>query len=396
MTATDLRVGADARSITPELGGATVFLAGYDFDRPAVAVHDDLMVRSVAFSSGGDEPVVVSVCDLIGLTRVPGDKGRRIVACTHTHHGPDGLGFWGKPFEGVSGIDPDYIVRVRATVAASADAAVAALEPATLRVGSVDVPGLVANFRDADIVDEELSVVRALRADGSVIATFCDFPCHPEVVEKENTDVTADYAGHLCRAVEGNVGGVAVFAAGALGGMLAPVTEVRTHDEAARYGVVLAAAAEDALASGVEVPAAEATITFARTEVDVVLENPIYDLGMQLGLVPAVERRSDGTTVTEVSCFRIGPVMAACVPGELLPKLGLRLKEAMRASGAVVPMVIGLADDEIGYLIPAEDFTFPSDYLDPGSQYEESFSAGPTAGPRVVEAVERLLPVVAS
>ena len=48
------------------------------------------MVRSVAFASGNDEPVVLSVCDLIGLTRVPGPKGRRVVACTHTHHGPDG------------------------------------------------------------------------------------------------------------------------------------------------------------------------------------------------------------------------------------------------------------------------------------------------------------------
>ena len=390
-----LRVGADVRSIAPDLDAGTVFIAGYDPDRPATGAHDELQVRSVAFASGGGEPVVLSVCDLIGLTRVPGPKGRRVVACTHTHHGPDGLGFWGRPFEGVSGIDPAYIERVRSTVAASADAAVAALEPASLRVGSVAVPGLVANFRNPDLVDDELSVLRAVRADGSVVVTLCDFPCHPEVVDKTNTELTADYAGHLCRAVEGNAGGVAVFAAGALGGMLAPSTEVRTHAEAARYGSVLAAAAEEALASGAAVDPAEATVAFARVEVDLLLENPIYDLGMQVGLVPAAERREAGSFVTEVSCFRVGPVMAACVPGELLPRLGLQLKATMRALGATVPMVVGLADDELGYLLPAEDFTFPADYLDPGSQYEESFSVGPTGGPRVVAALEDLLPSVA-
>ena len=390
-----LRVGADARSITPEVGGETVFIAGYDPDRPATGVHDELLVRSVAFAWGAEEAVVLSVCDLIGLTRVPGPKGRRVVACTHTHHGPDGLGFWGRPFEGVSGIDAAYLGRVRAAVAASADAAVAAMEPVALRVGSVAVPGLVANFRDPGVVDDELSVLRALRADGSVVVTLCDFPCHPEVVDKENTQLTADYAGHLCRAVEARAGGVAVFAAGALGGMLAPSTEERTHAEAARYGEVLAAAAEQALLSGVDVDGTEATVSFARAEVDLVLENPIYDLGMQMGLVPAAQRREDGSVVTEVSCFRVGPVMVACVPGELLPRLGLRLKDAMRALGATVPVVVGLADDELGYLLPAEDFTFPADYLDPGSQYEESFSVGPTGGPRVVAALEALLPSVA-
>jgi len=394
-TAGGLLVGADARPITPDLATGTVFIAGYDPDRPATAVHDELLVRSVAFARAGEEPVVLSVCDLIGLTRVPEPKGRRVVACTHTHHGPDGLGFWGRPFEGVSGIDPEYLARVRTIVAASAEAAVAALEPVTLRAGSVAVPGLVANFRDPEVVDDELSVVRAERADGSVVVTLCDFACHPEVVDKENTQLTADYAGHLCRAVEANVGGLAVFAAGALGGMLAPCTEERTHAEAARYGEVLASATEEALAAGSTVAGADAGVAFARVEVDLVLENPIYDLGMQVGLVPSAERRPDGSVVTEVSCFRVGPVMVACVPGELLPRLGLQLKATMRDLGATVPMVVGLADDELGYLLPAEDFTFPADYLDPGSQYEESFSVGPTGGPRVVAALEALLPTVA-
>ena len=393
MTASGFLAGADARSIGPDLEGDTVFLAGFDPDRPATSVHDELMVRTVAFGGAVDEPVVFSVCDLVGLTRVPTDKGRRVVACTHTHHGPDGLGFWGKPFEGVSGIDPAYLARVRAAVAASQEAAVAALEPAELIAGSVSVPELVRNLRDPGIIDDELSVLRAVRPDGSVIATFCVYPCHPEVLDKDNTAVTADYAGHLCRDLEANAGGVAVFAVGALGGMMSPNTEVTTHAEAARFGSELAAAVGTALAGAV--PHADPAVAFARAEVLLALENPLYSLGMEMGLLPPVELR-DGSVVTEVSVARIGPAMLASVPGELLPKLGLHLKSAMRAAGATLPIVVGLADDELGYLLPAEDFTFPEDYLNPGSQYEESFSVGPTGGPRVVDALEALIPAVAT
>ena len=383
-----LRVGADARPITPDLAAGTVYLAGFDVDRPAQAIHDDLMVRTMALASGHGEPVVMTVCDLIGLTRVHGAKGPRVVACTHTHHGPDMLGFWGKPTEGVSGIDWGLLDRIRSVVAASQEAAIESMEPASLRAASIAVPELVANVRDPDIVDDELSVIRAYRPDGSVIVTFCAYPCHPEVVASDSTDVTADYAGHLCRAVESVVGGTAIFAAGALGGMLSPSTEVRTHEEAQRYGAVLADAAEKALAGATEVP--DPTVSFARSEVEFPLQNPIYELGIAMELAPPAERRGENA-VTEVSVVKVGPATLACVPGELFPKLGLRLKESMRAAGAEVPVVVGLADDELGYILPEEDFVFPADYLDPGKHYEESFSAGPRLGPLVVEAVEKLV-----
>ncbi len=404
-TAASLRAGGDARPITPDLSTDTVYLAGFEPNRPAESVHDDLMVRTFAVAAGDDAPIVFSVCDLVGLTRTHDDTGSRVVACTHTHHGPDGLGFWGQPFEGVSGIDAGYLDRVRATIADSQAAAVAALEPAGVVAGSVPVPELVQNHRNPDILDDELSVVRLVRPDGSAIATFVDYACHPEVVEAEGTAVTADFPGHLCRRIEAAVGGVTVFAVGALGGMQSPRTEVRTHAEAERFGEVLADAVERAVTAGTAADAAaegdavagEAAVgtdgprvAFAREQVAFMLQNPLYELGMELGLVPAAERRGD-EVVTEVSYARIGPAGIACVPGELFPELGLGLKRSMRDSGVRVPIVVGLADDEIGYLIPEADFVAPEDYLDPGSSYEESFSAGPQAAPRVIEALDRLI-----
>ena len=381
--AAKFRAGADARPITPDLSAETVYLAGFDPDRPATGVHDDLMVRTVAISDGGT-PVVVSVCDLVGLTRTHEAKGSHVVACTHTHHGPDGLGFWGRPLEGVTGIDAGYLERVRRTVEASRTAAVAALEPCSLRSGSVQVEGVVANFRNPDVIDDELSVLQAVRGDGTAVATLAVFACHPEVVAADSTEVTADFPGYFCSAVEQQFGGVAVFAVGALGGMQSPATEVRTHEEARRIGELLAAAVGPALDGAADQP--DPVVTIDRTEVVIDLQNPIYELGMELGLVPGAERRNGGI-VTEVSLVRLGDALVANVPGELFPELGLRLKEAMRSTGATTPVVIGLADDELGYLVPEEDFVTPADYLDPGAQYEESFSPGPSAATAVVGAL---------
>ena len=386
--APSLSAGADARPITPDLERDTVFLAGFEPDRPARSVHDDLMVRTIAVRSGEDEPVVISVCDLIGLTRTHGDAGRRVVACTHTHHGPDGLGFWGRPFEGVSGIDHGYLDRVRRTVAASQEAAIESLEPAEMLAGSVALPELVLNHRNPHILDDELSVIRFVRADRTPIVTFIDYACHPEVFDPEGSEVTADFPGHACRRIEADHGGVAVFAVGAIGGMQSPRTEVRTHEEAARFGDVLADAVAEAVRDAGSTGAA--SVDFLRSEVPITLQNPIYELGMELGLVPPAERRDD-VIVTEVSYLRIGPAGLAFVPGEIFPELGFGLKAAMRSTGVSVPVVVGLADDELGYIIPEEDFVAPEDYLDPGSSYEESFSAGPDVAPRVVAALETLI-----
>ena len=383
--AVEFRAGADARVITPDVS-QPVYLAGFDSNRRALAIHDDLFIRTVAVTDGRGEPFVLTAVDSIGLPRVKKNKGSRVVAATHTHHGPDTIGLWG-PEEHLTGRDTEYVQRVRDAIAASQAAAIHQLAPARLAAGSTPVASLVENFRDPEIVDDEFSVLRVTSHDGKTIATVMSYPCHPEVVAPENTDITADYAGHLCREVEARDGGVAVFVSGGLGGMLSPRTEIHTHAEAQRFGVVLATAVSTALAGP---PIEAGPVSFARREITIPIQNPNYVLAEQMALVEPAERR-DGQLLTEVSLAQVGPVMFAAVPGELLPKLGLRLKTEMRLRGASVPVIVGLADDELGYILPEEDFVFPADYRDPGKQYEESMSVGPRTGPIVVDALMSLI-----
>jgi hypothetical protein len=68
----------------------------------------------------------------------------------------------------------------------------------------------------------------------------------------------------------------------------------------------------------------------------------------------------------------------------------LALKDRMRQAGAGIPGVIGLANDELGYILPKEDFHYPLNPFKPGRHYEETNSIGQEIGPMLVEAIQSL------
>src|SRR5262245_22868065 len=123
MTDTHFLAGAATRTITPALDRGPVFLAGWQANRQATGVDQDLTVRALALRFD-DQTAVLVVCDLIGLAlpdiedirgRVAAfgiDPQSLIVACTHTHSAPDTLGLWG-PVPTTSGVDPVYLESVK-------------------------------------------------------------------------------------------------------------------------------------------------------------------------------------------------------------------------------------------------------------------------------------------
>ena len=54
-------------------------------------------------------------------------------------------------------------------------------------------------------------------------------------------------------------------------------------------------------------------------------------------------------------------------------------------------MLAGIAEDELGYILPDDEFVAPADYLNPGAQYEESMSIGPNTGSLVMAAAIELV-----
>ena len=51
----------------------------------------------------------------------------------------------------------------------------------------------------------------------------------------------------------------------------------------------------------------------------------------------------------------------------------------------------GLANDELGYILPREDYRYPLNPFNPKDHYEETMSISKEIGPKLMEAVDDLL-----
>ena len=392
-----ISIGYAQDAITPSLE-RPVFLAGFGRDRRAIGVHDDLFVRVLALQEGST-PVALAVLDLIGLGRKVSQRCEKrlrktipdlnlILSCTHTHHGPDTLGLWG-PSIRTRGVDRLYMRFLEDRIVDTVKRAFQHTVPAGLRACSVYVPGVVKNARDPDILDQEITCLQYVDPDlNQVLVTLVNFPCHPETLWKDNPLITSDYPHYVRQQLECFTQAPSLFCSGSLGGMMTPDVSEHTFTDAEQIGIMLAQAASDSLAR--QTPINLEAYTYQRLEYQTQLQSPLLDQAMRYGLVrdSIVQNKQ---ILTEVGLLRLGPFWLAHVPGELLPKLGLQLKQAMRACGASVTGILGLVNDELGYILPDEDYIYPEDPLEPGDHYEETMSTGPNAGSQLMNALELII-----
>ena len=389
-----MKIGYAQNVITPSLD-KPVYLAGFGNNRRATTIHDDLYVRALAIQD--DETTLVLVAlDLIGFFRpdvyevikhFKTSEVSIVIASTHTHHGPDTMGLWG-PDDKTCGVDSEFMSVIKQKVVDTIHASLSDPKPASAKSTSVHIPGLAKNARNPEIVDDELTLAQFVNEDGKPLVTLFNFPCHPEVLWEHNPHITADYPGYLRNEVEGQTGAPCIFFSGALGGMMTPDVKDHSFEEAEFMGKKLAEAGLEAL-HAVESGKLEA-VSVEKKEVNAKLTNILYKVAFRRKLLPDV-RDKKGYVHTEVNLIKIGDLWLVTVPGELLPKLGLQLKAWMKEAGAKVAGVIGLANDELGYILPTEDFKYPWNPFKPGAHYEETNSIGKGIASSVMEGIKSLL-----
>jgi hypothetical protein len=418
----ELSFGFAKRVITPSLANGPVFMAGFDNDRRATGVHDDLWARAVAVSDGRERVVVVSV-DLIGLFLADVEEARAllreragevalVVTSTHDHEGPDTMGLWG-PGRFTSGVDPGYLARVRHAIVDTAAEALGRLEPGRLVLAKTRTPTLIEDGRLPEVIDDELVVLQALAQDHHTLGTVVNWGSHPEALGGENTLITADFPHYLNRRLEETLGGTAIFLVGSIGGLMTPLG-LELTDGAGRtippdsfafaraVGERAAEAAIEALRTSGQSSGSSA-VGYRGTRVFVPLENRLFRLAAFLGVLdrgvysngePATAAFGDDLR-TEIGVLRIGDVEALCVPGEIYPELrGASPEPPLEGMlDSEYRLVIGLANDEIGYILPRSqwDTEAPFAYGREEAQYGEVNSVGPSVAPILAEAFARLL-----
>lgn len=413
-----------------------MYLAGFGHDRKATGVHDELWARAVAVGDGRRRIAIVSV-DLIGLFHADVSKARAllerrtpgaelVVSSTHNHEGPDTMGLWGSG-RLASGVDPAYLDRVRRTIVDVAAEALSRLQPARLVLAKTRTPGLIEDARLPRVIDDTLVAMQVVASDGTTLGTLVNWSSHPEALGSANTRISSDYPHFLRARMEERLGGTCVFVVGSIGGLMTPLglklvgadgrqLASDSFELARAVGERAADAAIRALAAGRS--SGSSALEHRSARVFLPLENRLFRLAAFLGVLqrPLFSAGRPATTLfgddleTEVGYLRLGDAEVLLVPAEIYPELVLGGIEDPQEPGADFPgapreralftllrseyrLVFGLANDEIGYVIPRSqwDAAKPFAYGRASDQYGEVNSVGPATAARLAEAFERLL-----
>ena len=404
-------------------------IAGYKNGVKISGVLDYCEARAVWLDAGGEGILLIGI-DCVALDSgtvedirnelagIPGCRSINVYS-THTHAGPDTLGLWGPV--GFNGKNTAYMKVLKAAAAQAAREAAASRRPADLYYGKVMTREMVRDSRMPAVYDENLYQLRLKAHDGSAGLRLLFYGAHAESLRGDNTLLSRDYPGRLCDNVSGATGDGAMFFPGAIGGLIMTRLFVNDMPSGAVENMHITGdkLAEYALSVGTEDERMLAPrLRWASQSFAVPLDNPVFLTYKLLGILnsKAIPGKSaTGLCVqSELSVIMLDELALVLIPGEIFPELisgeaygkanpsGINprpLRDIADEYGIREFLVIGLANDELGYIIPPSDFLLNEKLPYIGrvtdahgeDHYEETNSVGPACAECVAEALDRVL-----
>ncbi len=340
----ELRAGVGRADLTPSLGTP---LSGYAARKgaPSTGVNDPIQARALVLDNGATR-IGILTADLIGtdplivreVAERAGFPPEQLMVCSsHTHSGPGA--FSKAPFARIAG-GPYAEAVHKKLVAGLAQAlrdAETGLRPAHLAVGEAAIPGFQRNRRKAPHVDPALWLLRVDTQDGKPLAALVNLTAHGTVLEEENLAFSGDWMGLMRARMEQDLPGLTVLYTNGAEGDISPNIPADTSNfEGARaHGEKGAAAALTLYRSLQPLPDADLEFRTAMFELPRTLKSAFLGASQR----------------TRLQCFRIRNALLIAVPGEMITELGLLLKEHARRQGHELPVVMGLANDHLGYFL---------------------------------------------
>lgn len=416
------QMGYGMRELIPEDPESnTYYIAGYQNDHPAEGVLDYQRVKAV-YLAAGDEAVLLIVIDCVGLSsgQVQDIRNalpkplRKIthVVSTHTHAGIDTLGLWGPV--AIDGKDENFQQQLTEKAAEAVEEAYKTRSLGHLYYGasSAGIEALQHDSCAPYVYDKAIHQLRFAPLDGGSGIRLLNYAAHAESLRSENALISADFPRYLCDAVKRESGDDALFLPVAIGGLI--MTNRLTDEQGREYPVT-----ENVVKTGELLASAVLSISDERElvpslrcltqTVNLPLENKVFIAMGALGvLTNKILTKGEGTyglsVATSVSLLRLGDLTVVCLPGELFPELAYGAGDVLGVTATLREIldedffVIGLCDDEVGYIVPPSDFLvhetdpYLSTVTDETGEnhYEETNSVGPETAERLLSAVAEL------
>ncbi len=412
-----------------------VWLAGFQTWRPAKGVNDPQWVRALALRNNGVTVVLVTI-DSVGIYHNDYITIRKMInpvldidhivfSATHSHSLICTMKLWSGNIP-VLGYNDRYMQMLQEQAKEAIEEAYFNLQPADMYCATVELPedNFINDSRKPIVYDKHMYLWRFTKPfQDETIATFVNWGNHPEVMDGSNHYVSSDFPHWLRLGLENGVpdpygaegfGGVCLFFQGMIGGLMNPlrievthrdgsrVFKERTFEKAEALGYNLAVVAANAL-RGDRAWKNEAPFLGVTGRTIKAPMTGLFKYAIMLGLIHEGYYWG-GYAKTEVNALRIGDVMVLTTPGELYPEIVLGGIEALPGRDFMGPaqevppliepmtrharqaLVFGLANDEIGYIIPKSQWdTKPPHVYGDRAQYGE----GNSGGPDVASAIHR-------
>lgn len=408
--AAELKAGAARIDITPPLEYACP-LGGYGerMNRPAEGVHDRVFAKALVLSDGTRRFCLVTL-DMVGLSPAikpavveqlggEGWKAAQVMLLpSHSHtsiemNAVNPANTFDIPQMGIHNPKVfEFLVERLVHVIRDAGQE---LVPVKIGTSATQIHGWNRNRRKSPTLDETLTVSRIDRLDGSPLAVFANFTAHPTFMSGRDMQFSGDWPGHLQRTLESLIGDnvLAMYSNGAEGDqsvIARPDSGDSRYEKAERYGRDLGVVAwkqweQIEPQRDVEFAFGAHTIKLPeRTWHPNFKETGGAEYGLTEDLLKVMLPALFPSEVETVS-LRVGDLLIVGVPGEMTASLGLEVKaNAVKRSGAKCPVIGGLADVWLSYIMRPEEYT-KGGYEASVSFYGETL--GPTIASGVVESV---------
>lgn len=424
--------------LTPDdISSGKYFIAGYNSNNPAQGVLDDIYARAFYMDDNtGSGGVVVCSVDAVGISRRDINDIRKIVlesgkiaslksicvCATHTHSGIDTQGLWGEKLY-KSGRNEEFMTELKSKTAQAIISAYENRQNGKMFYSVLETEDLQCDYRAPDVFDKNLTKIRFEAENGEGIC-LVSFACHAELLGSRHTSVSADFPAYMIKEIEENNKNMqALFLNGAIGGMISAkeVKKIYRHEiDCVQYTKDYGKALGQLVNGMTQEEELFPVINVKSVPIKIKASNFVLILARLLKVlnndIYRGKKRSEALISSETGYMELGKrqIGIFLIPGELFPELwnGEFMSAEESATGKEAEytvlkqmnhcdhnFVIGLCNDELGYIIPDNDFLVNDKlpYINSAkdrhgrNHYEETNSTGKETARTILETMQKLI-----